>query len=387
MRIESLEPLLASLPSARGTMSFFFLRISTDTGQVGYGEACDSYGCSYPRVLQTIIEDAYAPWLIGESVDTVQPLIERLRFATRRRLGDAWAAVQARSAVEIALWDVLARSRSVSVPQLLGAQGRQVPIYASGTFLEEGDPQWHVDQLAPLLERGVRLVKLRLGPTWRGELEMLRTIRGLLDDDIEIAIDGSETFSLPTAKRICSQLAELDIAWFEEPLMESAAAGIGKLTRSSAVPIAYGEHLYGRADAIGAMSRGELDIIQPDAATIGGIEDARQVALAAEHFGVQALPHNCAGPIALMANAAVAASVRSVRALEYGVNNARAWSLFSGGAISPELISDGFLTLPEGPGFGLELDEATVRTFPYTLPGATVAGTRGGTADRFAGDR
>ena len=69
-------------------MSYCFVRIETDDGLVGFGEVCDSYGCSYARVVGAIVEDAYAPLLVGQPITAVEPMVERLRLATRRRLGD-----------------------------------------------------------------------------------------------------------------------------------------------------------------------------------------------------------------------------------------------------------------------------------------------------------
>src|SRR5690242_18461225 len=101
VRIVSVRAIPVTFPVGREPMSFCFVRLETDTGLVGYGEACDSYGCSYANVLATVIDDAFAPLLVDAEVVAVAPLGDRLRLSTRRRLGDQWVAVQARSAVEI----------------------------------------------------------------------------------------------------------------------------------------------------------------------------------------------------------------------------------------------------------------------------------------------
>jgi len=388
VKITDITPLPVSHGTDREAMSFLFVRIDTDTGLVGYGEACDSYGCSYASVLATTITDVFAPLLVGEVIDAVEPLADRLRLFTRRRLGDQWVGPQARSAIEIALWDLVGQHRGESVSAMLGQVDDTVEVYASSVFLEEGPASFHLELLEPLLSRGVRMLKLRTGPDWRADLKVLAELRSELGDDIEIMVDGSETYTLPTAIELSRQRADLDGRWLEEPLPQGERAGIEELVRRSAVPIAYGEHLFGADEAVDAMRRGQLDILQPDASTAGGIGEARRMAQAAAPFGVRVVPHICAGPVSLAANLHLAASVPSIRAVEYPPTLAGVWETFGTGApLGPESIVDGRLAVPSTPGLGVGIDEAAVAAHPYSAPGARAAGTRSGRPDRFVGDR
>lgn len=386
MKIASISTVTSTLALTREPMSYCFVRVETDNGIVGWGEACDSYGCSYAEVVATVVDSAYRPLLEGAELDAVAPLVERLRLSTRRRLGEGWIAAHARSAVEIALWDAFARERGESVSRVIGEVRSSVPVYVSGTFLEEGDAAWHAELLQPLLDRGIRMAKLRLGPRWRQDLEVLAELRALLDPDVELMLDGSETFTVPTARRITRQLAALDVAWFEEPLPQANRAGLRDLRAAADVPIAYGEHLFGVDEAVAAMAAGELDVLQPDAAVCGGIGDARRMAMAAGHFGARVALHQCAGPIALAANLTVAATVPNVSAVEFGVFSLPVHQAFSGSDVfSVERIDDGHLALPGGPGLGVVLDAAFAAEHPYHPPERRVAGTVGGLQDRFVG--
>ncbi len=369
-------------------MSFFFVRVDTDAGIVGFGEACDSYGCSYASVLKTIVDDVFAPLLIGQAVGAVDPLADRMRLFTRRRLGDQWVAVHARSALELALWDVAGKSAQLSVSSLIGAVRDRVEVYASTVFLEELSATQHVDLLAPLLDRGVKKVKLRVGPGWEADLATLAGVRALLGPQIQLMIDGSETFTLPTARLVAKALHEFDVQWFEEPLPQGNRAGIEALVRHAPIPIAYGEHLFGVDDAIDAMRREQLHVLQPDASTCGGLAEARRMAQAAAPFGVRVVPHVCAGPISLAANLHLAATVPAIRLIEYPPSMASAWATFGRDCnFGPDAIVDGALDIPSGLGLGVELDEAAVSAHPYQPPGARLAGTIGGLPDRFVGDR
>ncbi len=385
MRITQVTPIPVTVSTERDPVSFCFLRVQTDDGRVGYGEACDSYCCTYAGLVSRVITDAYAPMLLGAELVAVEPLVERLRDSTRRRLGDAGMAVQALSAVEIALWDLLAQQRGVSVSTLFGRVRERIPVYASWTFLEEGSASWHHDRLAPWLERGVTMAKVRVGPNWRSDLATLAELRELLPD-VELMVDGSETFTLPTALRIAERLADLGVTWFEEPLLQSARAGIRELARRSPVPIAYGEHCYSLHEAQDGLAHNEFAVLQPDAAVVGGLAVARQICQLGAYHGARVVPHICAGPVALAAGLQLAAATSSVQAAEYALHLVPVWEqLGLDLPVGLESIVDGTVAIPDAPGLGVRVDEDAAAKHPYQAPGARVAGTTTGVPDRFVG--
>jgi D-galactarolactone cycloisomerase len=386
--VTAVTPLTATFPFERDPLSYCFVRVETDTGLVGYGEACDSYGCSFAGVLAVVVEQALAPLVVGQEVDSVERLAERMRLFTRRRLGDSAIAPEARSAIEIALWDVAGHEAGRSVSSLLGRARDRVPVYASSVFLEEGPAAWHRELLAPLLDRGVTMVKVRVGPEWRPDLAKLAELRSLLPEGVELMVDGSEIFTLPTALEVAGRLADLGVMWFEEPLPQNERAGIEQLAARSPVAIAYGEHLYGNLDALEVLTRRQATVLQPDASTCGGIGEARRMAATGAYFGARVVPHVCAGSVSLAANLHVAASTPVVRAIEYPFTMAPSWAAFSPtAAFGPDAIEDGTIGVPDGPGLGVALDEAAVGAHPYRPPGVRVAGSRSGLPDRFVGDR
>ncbi len=388
MIITSVTPLTATFDFERDPLSYCFVRIETDVGRVGFGESCDSYGCTFANVLATVVDDALAPLLVGQELDSVERLSERMRLFTRRRLGDACLGPEARSACEIALWDLAGQEAGRSVSSLIGRVRDRAPIYASSVFLEEGPASWHLGLLQPLLDRGVTMVKVRVGPEWEADLATLSELRSILNHTVHLMVDGSEIFTLPTALEVAKRLADLGIMWFEEPLPQNERAGIEQLVQRSPVAIAYGEHLYGALDATEVMTRRQATVLQPDASTCGGIGEARRMASAAAYFGARVVPHVCAGPISLLANLHVVASTPVIRAIEYPYTLAPAWAAFAPGLdLGPESIVDGSIAVPDTPGLGAVLDLAAVAARPYRIPGTRVAGSRGGLPDRFVGDR
>jgi L-alanine-DL-glutamate epimerase-like enolase superfamily enzyme len=386
--VTSVTPLTATFPFERDPLSYCFVRVETDTGLAGYGEACDSYGCSFAGVVAAVIDQALAPLVVGEELDAVDRLSSRMRLHTRRRLGDAGVAPIGRSAIEIALWDLAGQAAGHSVSTMLGRVRDRVSVYASSVFLEEGPAAWHLDLLGPLLDRGVTMVKVRVGPEWRADLQVLADLRALLPPAVELTVDGSEIFTLPTSLEVARRLSDLGATWFEEPLPQHERAGIEQLAARSPVAIAYGEHLYGEHDAIEVLTRRQASVLQPDASTCGGIAEARRMASVAVAFGARVVPHVCAGPLSLAANLHVAASTPAIRAVEYPFTMAPAWAAFAPGTqLGADAIVDGTMTVPDGPGVGVALDEAAVARHPYRLPGVRVGGSRGGLPDRFGGDR
>lgn len=368
-------------------MSFCFVAVESDEGLVGWGEACDSFGCTYAGIVGAVIEQAFAPLLIGQELTAVDAVADRMRLFTRRRLGDAWIAAQARSAVENALWDLAGKAAGRSVSGLLGRSRDSVEVYASGTFLEELDVAGHVASYRPLLDRGVTKVKARVGPAWERDLDTLAAVMAELPG-VEFMVDGSETFTVPTALRIAERLASMGVAWFEEPIPQNERPALETLGTRSPVPIAYGEHLYGREDALDCLRGGHATVLQPDASTSGGISEARRMAEMAVPYGARVVPHNCAGPLALAANLHLAASVPAIRLIEYPMHLVPVWAAFGAtDPFAPERIVDGHLPVPDRPGLGVEPDEAALAAHPYRLPGDRVAGTSVGMPDRFVGDR
>ncbi len=219
----------------REPLSYCLVRVRADDGVTGWGEACDSFGCTYASVIATVVADALAPLLVDEHLDSPDRLMHKLRSWTRRRLGHQWVASHALSGVELALWDALGKARDQPVATLLGGTPGPVPIYASSVFLEEGSAEWHGELLEPFIGAGVRAAKLRIGVDGEADLETLATIREQLDPAVALMIDGNENFTVPTALEIADRLGELGVRWFEEPVPQESPQAIEAVASGSAV--------------------------------------------------------------------------------------------------------------------------------------------------------
>lgn len=382
MRIASAEAVGFTFDHDREPLSYCLVRVTTDDGIVGWGEACDSFGLTYASVVEAAVADAFAPLLVGEELDSIDRLMHKLRSWTRRRLGHTWVAAQALSGLELAMQDALGKARGEPVAVMLGGSLEAVPVYASSVFLEEGDPDWHLELLHRMLSAGVRGVKMRIGVDWQSDLETLAGLRDRLDPAVALMIDGNENFTVDTALAVAGRLAELGIAWFEEPVLQESPVAMEAVTARSPVPIACGEHMFGLAEFEEAIRRNWAGVLQPDASTCGGLAEGIRIAAAGRQAGVRVVPHSASGPVALAANLHLAAAVPSIDLLEYPYPLAECWATLAPGfPLMPEQIAGGALTPPELPGLGIEIDFEAVKSRPYQPPAP-----RSGPSPRYAGN-
>lgn len=369
MRIAGAEAVSFTFDHDREPLSYCLMRVTTDEGIVGWGEACDSFGMTYASVIEAAVADAFAPLLVGEGLDSIDRLMHKLWSWTRRRLGHTWVAAQALSGLELALQDALGKALGEPVAVMLGGSLDPVPVYASSVFLEEGDPDWHLELLDRLLRAGVRAVKKRIGIDFQSDLETLAGLRERLDPAVALMIDGNENFTVDTALVVAGRLADLGIEWFEEPVLQESPPAMDAVAARSPVPIACGEHMFGLADFEEAIRRNWARILQPDAATCGGLAEGMRIAAAGERAGIRVVPHTASGPVALAANLHLAAASPSIGLLEYPYPLAECWATIAPGCpLMPDRVVNGALTPPDAPGLGVEIDYEAVRSRPYRAP-------------------
>lgn len=141
--------------------------------------------------------------------------------------------------------------------------------------------------------------------------------------------------------------------------------GITALVAGAAVPIAYGEHMFGAVAFADALAAGWPDIVQPDPAIAGGLSECLRVASLAEGYGTPVVPHSSAGPFALASALHLAACRQNVPMVEHSFTLEPLWEALVGDALSRTRLVDGCLPVPDGPGWGLAVDEDRLRATPY----------------------
>jgi L-alanine-DL-glutamate epimerase-like enolase superfamily enzyme len=331
------------------------VEIFTDNGLVGIGNAALS-----PQVSKQVVDQYLKPVLINADPWDIESLWQHM-YRKTMAFGRKGIGMVAISAVDIALWDVLGKSAKQPVYRLLGGRTKShIPVYASRLYSSP------LDQLAAeaksYTEEGYKAMKLRFG--WgpvdgaagmRKNVDLVRTVRETVCDDIDVMADAYMGWTLDYAKRMLPLLEPFNLRWLEEPVIPDDIYGYAELRRRSSIPIAGGEHefaLYGFRDLIEAKA---VDYIQFDTNRVGGISQARKVAALAEAHSIPVIPH--AGQ---MHNYhVVMASLNSPMAeyfpvVDVEVGNELFWYIFKG---EPK-AKDGFIDLDENiPGLGLTIDE------------------------------
>lgn len=347
------------------TIDTTLVKITTDTGLVGWGEAKSPVA---PTITATIIRDLAAGLLIGE--DPTNPLLQwdRLYGAMRIRGGSHGFWMDVISAIDIALWDLTGKAYGLPICQLLGGAFRdRIRIYASGIpgLRAEAPPEaW--DRLRQtalnIRDLGFRGAKMGIGLGVEGDIRSVQTVRETLGPDFTLFVDTAGMYGLGDALRLGRALEKLDIGWFEAPVPPEDFAFGATLTASLTVPIA-SDQIFNRWQSRDLLLHGSIDVIQPDVCRTGGISECKRIADMADAFGKAATPHVSIGSaIQFAASAHLAASFPNQTWMEY-------WYAPNplGNAILKQAlkVENSEFHVPTGPGLGIEIDEDALR--PYIV--------------------
>ena len=258
-------------------------------------EGEEAIGFSYSKRAGGPAQFAHAvevgPDLIGEDPADIQRLWTKLVWAGAS-VGRSGAATQAIAALDIALWDLKAKRARLPLAKLLGAHRDSVRCYdTSGGFLHEPVAQI-VDNATRILESGVGGIKIKVGHPDRAEdLRRVGAIRESLGDSVALMVDANQQWDRTTALRVGRALEDFGLTWIEEPLDAYDAEGHAGLRQRLDTAIASGEMLTSVAEHQELIRAQAVDILQPDAARIGGITQFLRVAALADQSQMQLAPH------------------------------------------------------------------------------------------------
>jgi L-alanine-DL-glutamate epimerase-like enolase superfamily enzyme len=363
--MDLVSPMLS--PETMGTFTFhgwLIVEVFTDEGHVGIGNAALS-----PLVTKELIDLYLAPLLIGQNPWDTEFLWQHM-YRKTMACGRKGVAMVAISAIDIALWDLMGKSARQPVFRLLGGRTKaKIPVYASRLYSLPLDEL--AAEAAMYKAGGYKAMKLRFGwgpidgaPGMARNVDLVRTVRETVGDEIDIMADAYMGWSLDYAKRMMRLIEPFNLRWLEEAIIPDDIHGYGELRRFGKTPIAAGEHehtIYGFRQMIEARA---VDYIQFDTNRVGGISAARKIQALAEAHSIPVVPH--AGQ---MHNYhVVMASLNSPIAeyfpqVDVEVGNELFWYIFKGEPVA----RDGFVELSDDvPGLGLEIDEPALARFKVT---------------------
>ncbi len=369
MKITDVEPIVLRLAQvdatrADGTQDAFLVRIHTDEGITGVGEADTA-----PLIAKTIIEmpsshslaRGLREVLVGEDPLQIDRLWQRM-FHASDHYGRRGAALHVISAIDIALWDIAGKVAGRPVCELLGGRRLdEIPVYASEVMPETPDEVRRIAERA--VEAGYTALKLGWGPLGRDlvlDEELVRAARTTLGPDRHLMIDGGRIYTVPRALELLRRVEEHRLYWFEEALQPDDLDGYRRLTDRADVRIAAGEADETAAPFRALVEHAHIDVVQPDMARCGGFTVARQIALLERTSAVEIVPHCFSTSILIAASLQFVATLDRPTLSEYSVADS---PLVNGILQQPFVLDGGRLAVPAGPGLGVELDLDAIARF------------------------
>lgn len=379
MKLQDLDVIITAPPAPGwGGRYWILVKVTTDTGIIGWGECyASSIG---PQAMTHVIRDVFERHMLGENPENIELMFRRAYSSGFTQRPDL-TVMGAFSGLEIACWDILGKDRNRPVHALIG--GRMNERIRAYTYLyplphQDLDAFWTSPELAAesaaeMVRRGYTAVKFDpAGPyTMRGghmpamsdismSVAFCKAIREAVGDKADLLFGTHGQFNTAGAIRLGQALEPYSPLWFEEPTPPDNIEDMARVARNVRIPVATGERMTTKTE-FGAVLRAEAaEILQPALGRAGGIWEMKKVAAIAELFNAQMAPHLYAGPIEWAANIQLAASIPNILLLE------TIETPFHDALIKGTIqVENGYVTPPNAPGLGIEVDEDLARAHPY----------------------
>jgi L-alanine-DL-glutamate epimerase-like enolase superfamily enzyme len=344
-------------PDDKPTQRSAFVRVHTDAGISGLGEASPMQGGR--ASLGMIVHDV-APLLLGQDPLDHAVLLDQA-LHTLVKLGPEGALTGALAALDIALWDIKGKLTGLPIYKLIGGAWRTaVPFYAS----IGGNGDRDVDAVLRVVEQRLKdrpaAIKVRfdnnrttLDADIPGDIAKAHAVRKLVGDGFPLAFDANNCYSVGGAIRVGRALEDLGFWWFEEPVQHYHVKAMGEVARKLDITVSAGEQTYTLAALADLIDAG-VRMVQPDIVKMGGITGLLRCAALAHAHGVELVPHQTQPMVGHMANLHIVASLlQGTKPAEWNDPSTRTHALFE----NPPLPQEGLFRLPEGPGLGLVVNE------------------------------
>jgi galactonate dehydratase len=363
MKIASVE----CLPVHAGwRKNFVFVRVETDAGTVGWGEAYSQY--DRDRAIGAQVEEI-GRYLVGRDPFHIRHIMQIMfdDYSQRRGSLEFYCAI---SGIEAALWDIVGKVTHQPVYNLLGGPVRsKIRVYANGWSYKMQKPDDYARGAEGVLKRGFTAMKFDPVPgVWRTYIPkehirravaVMKAMRDAVGPDVDLLLDIHRRLAPMHAIELANALAEFKPYWFEEPCQSENVEALAEVRDASPIPVVTGEAIYGRAGFRPIFRARAVDIINPDVSNCGGILELSHIAAAAETEAIAVSPHNYnSTTLSLSATVHAAACMPNFIITEYFLPFEEI-----GARLAPNLLKpvNGYLPLPEGPGLGLDVNEQTVR--------------------------
>ncbi|MBM3213159.1 mandelate racemase/muconate lactonizing enzyme family protein [Candidatus Poribacteria bacterium] len=337
--------------------SYIIVRIETDVGIVGYGEASPMGASVVANTVRHL-----GRMLIDKDPFNIEALW-MLMFTNGHKLGPMGTQLEAMAGIDIALYDIKGKALNTPIYNLLGGAYRlKVPVYAS-SMRRDMKPEEEAERVEMFYEQGYTWYKQHSAVPWGYDnqrdqtVEVVKAIRKRLGNKMTLLVDVNNAYTVHHALNIGRQLEELDVFHFEEPIPAYDYDGYNRLQATLDIPIAAGEQEYTRWQFRDLINIAQVDIIQPDVIKSGGFTEMMKIAALSQTFNKPITVHNTQPTIGTAAHLHFwAACQNCLYPQEY---NIEPHPLRDKTPIlkTPLALNKGYMDVPQGPGLGIEVDE------------------------------
>lgn len=380
MKLTDIQTFVVGNPPPHfGGRYFVFVKLTTDSGVSGIGEAyCVPFE---PHLVARMIEDVFARYVAGNDPHDIENMWRRVYSSGFTQHPDL-TLMGVLSALEMACWDIIGKEAGKPVYKLLGGQVHERLRAYTYIYPRPGDetdvyhdPDLAATRAAEYLAQGFTALKFDpAGPysAFDGRqlsLEALdlcerfaRQLREAVGTQADLLFGTHGQMTAAGAIRLAKRLEPSDPLWLEEPVPPDAPEEMAKVARATSIPIATGERLTTKYDFARLLRCGAAAILQMNLGRVGGLLEAKKIAAMAEVDHVQIAPHLYCGPIVGAANIQIATCSPNFLILE----SIETWGGFHTEILkSPIRFEEGHVIPSSEPGLGVELNEDVARAHPY----------------------
>lgn len=363
MKIVRLETFLTNA----GLRNYLFVRLTTDSGLTGIGEATLEW---QEKTVETLLHEWVEGRILGSDPFDIEAVIGGM---IRDQYQGGATILTAISGVEIACWDLIGKVCGQPVYRLLGGRCHErLPAYANGWYGGARLPPEYAERAREAVGRGYRALKFDpFGTAWkemdREEMEqaeaLVAAVREAVGDSVDLMIEAHGRLSVGCAIEMGRRLAPYRPAWYEEPVTPNSLELLREVKTALPFPIAAGERLYTLQDYYRLTTLRAADVVQMDPAHCGGLLISKKIAAMAEAQDMRVSPHCSVGPVALCAALHFDWSTPNARIQENFADYDVPWRSDLVQGWNP--VRNGEYLLPEKPGLGIELDTDACAAHPY----------------------
>lgn len=363
MKIVRLESFLTNC----GLRNYLFVRLHTDTGLSGLGEATLEW---QEASVQSLLHEWAEERILGVCPFDIEQVFGNM---VRDQYQGGATVMTVISALEIACWDLIGKACGQPVWRLLGGLARdELPAYANGWYGGARTPQDYVAKAREVVARGYRGMKFdpfeqawkdMTQPQMQAAEDIVAAVREAVGEGVELMIEVHGRLSVGCAIEMGRRLVPYRPAWYEEPVSPHNLDLLAEVKRALPFPMAAGERLYMLEEFARLTALRACDVVQPDLAHCGGLWMGKKIAALCQPQDMRIAPHVSIGPVALCAAIHFGWCTPQVLVLENFGDFDAPWRSALVAGWTP--MQDGRYKLPDKPGLGIELDDAACAHHPF----------------------